>query len=84
MTAIHARDGRRIACEAHGLKGTFLTVGAEALAAACQELMIFGERGDHAAIATIYRPVQNQWDRMKEEAIRLVQTLTIAGATVPQ
>src|SRR5205823_13671461 len=43
--AIAAGDGRRVSWEAHALKGAFLAVGAEALAAACQELMALGEHG---------------------------------------
>jgi PAS domain S-box-containing protein len=81
--AIAAGDGRQVSWEAHGLKGTFLTIGAETLAAACQELMTLGERGDLAAVEAAYRPVRNQWDRLKDEATRYLATLPAAGNGTP-
>ena len=82
--AVDAGDGRRVAWEAHDLKGEFLAVGAEVLAAACQELMTAGERGDDAAFATIYRPIRNQWERLEEEANRYLQTLVAPDAGSPR
>jgi HPt (histidine-containing phosphotransfer) domain-containing protein len=75
--AIGARDGRQVSWVAHGLKGAFLTVGAEALAAACQELMTHGERGDFAAIETVSRPIRTQWERLVEEARRYLDRLPV-------
>ncbi|QEH31595.1 Signal transduction histidine-protein kinase BarA [Aquisphaera giovannonii] len=76
--AVEAGDGRRVAWEAHGLKGAFLTVGANALAAACQELTAAGERGDSAASALLYRRLRDRWGRLVEEAARHLGTLPAA------
>jgi HPt (histidine-containing phosphotransfer) domain-containing protein len=80
--AVAARDGSQVSWEAHGLKGAFSTVGAEALAAACQELMTLGERADLAAIDAVYGPIRDQWGRLEEEVNRYLETLTVPdGAT---
>jgi CheY-like chemotaxis protein/HPt (histidine-containing phosphotransfer) domain-containing protein len=66
--AITAKDGRQVSWEAHALKGAFQTVGAEALALACQELIALGERGDFPTIESTHAGVRDQWDRLREEA----------------
>jgi CheY-like chemotaxis protein len=73
--AVEDRDGRQISWEAHGLKGAFLTVGATALAAACQELITLGERGDFDAMESVHRPIRNQWERLALNATRHLETL---------
>jgi CheY-like chemotaxis protein len=72
--AIAAKDGRQVSWEAHVLKGVFLTMGAEALASACQELSKLGELGDFPLIETIHRAVRNEWNRLREEAISFLET----------
>ena len=52
--AIAGEDGRQVSWEAHTLKGVFLTVGAEALASTCQELITLSELGEFPAIESIY------------------------------
>ena len=79
--AVGAGEGRQVSWEAHGLTGAFATVGAEALAAACQALMTLGERGDFAAIETVYRRIRDQWGQLEEEASRYLQTLGVADGT---
>jgi PAS domain S-box-containing protein len=78
--AAAAGDGRQVSWVAHSLKGAFLTVGAEALAAACQELMTLGDRGDFAAIEPVSRPIRTQWERLMEEAKRYLGRLTVPDA----
>ena len=81
--AVGAGERRQVSWEAHGLTGAFATVGAETLAAACQELMTLGERGDFAAIETVYRRIRHQWERLKEEANRFLETIEVpAGAWI--
>ncbi len=65
---IAARDGRQVSWEAHGLKGIFLTVGADTLAAACQHLIALGDHGDFATIDTLYPVIRDQWNRLQDEA----------------
>jgi len=77
--AIATEDSPRVAREAHGLKGAFLTVGAETLATACQELMTLSERGDIPTLVTVYRTIRTQWDRLKEEATRYLETPALPG-----
>ncbi len=75
--AIGAGDRRRVSWEAHGLTGAFATVGAEALAAACRELMTLGERGAFAAIEAAYRRIRDQWERLEEEARHYLEMLGV-------
>ncbi|MHC5543398.1 Hpt domain-containing protein [Singulisphaera rosea] len=74
--AFDDRNGREVSWEAHGLKGAFLTVGAAALSAACQELMTLGERGDFLAIGSVLRPIRNQWERLAIEAAGHLESLS--------
>jgi len=76
-TAVGAGDGRQVSWEAHGLKGAFATVGAGALAAACQDLVSLGERGDFAAIEEVYRAARDRWKGLKKEASRYLDTPTV-------
>jgi CheY-like chemotaxis protein len=75
--AVEDRDGRQISWEAHGLKGAFLTVGATVLAAACQELITLGERGDFNAMESVHRPIRKQWERLALEANRHLEMLGV-------
>jgi CheY-like chemotaxis protein len=82
--AVAAGDAGRVAREAHSLKGAFLTVGATALAATCQELTTLARRGDLAGIEAISRSIRDQWGWLEEEARRCIDTMTVAaGATAP-
>ena len=77
--AIVAEDGPAIVREAHGLKGSFLTVGAEALARTCRELMRLGEDADLAAIRAVHRAIRPQWARFEGEASRHLETLSMSS-----
>jgi two-component system sensor histidine kinase/response regulator len=82
--AVAAGDRRPVSCEAHALKGTFATVGAAALTAACQELMSVSEREDFAAIEKVYRPILKLWESLEQEANRCLVTLNAPdGGTAP-
>jgi two-component system sensor histidine kinase/response regulator len=74
-TAVVAGDRHEVSAEAHSLKGAFATVGAEALAAACQELMSAGEGGDPASIEKADRLLRNQWEGLEKEASRYLESL---------
>ena len=67
---VRRRDRRQLAWESHGLKGEFLTVGAEAMASTCEELMSLGERGDFVAIEVVFQRLRKQWETLAEEAYR--------------
>jgi CheY-like chemotaxis protein len=78
--AVATKDGHQISWEAHALKGVFLTVGAETLAAACQELMSLGESANFPAIEALSRHVRDRWKEMEEGATRYLETLRAADA----
>jgi HPt (histidine-containing phosphotransfer) domain-containing protein len=73
--AILAGCGVQVSGEAHSLKGAFATVGAVALAVACQEMMALGEGEDSAAIERVHRLVQDRWEDLEQEANRYLDTL---------
>jgi two-component system sensor histidine kinase/response regulator len=73
--AIAAGDGRSVAWETHTLKGVFLTIGADALAATCQTLMGLGERAEWAGIESSFRLVNNQRDRLRCDISRYLESL---------
>jgi two-component system sensor histidine kinase/response regulator len=73
--AVVAGDGGQVSGEAHSLKGAFATVGAVALAAACQELMSLGEGDDSAATEKVHRLLRTQWESLEKEATRYLETL---------
>jgi CheY-like chemotaxis protein len=77
--AVRAGEGRQVSRQAHSLKGTFLSVGAEALVAACQELISLGERGEFALIQTLYRRIRHQWESLAQEANRYLAQLTASS-----
>jgi two-component system, sensor histidine kinase and response regulator len=77
--ALTAGDGRQVSWEAHGLKGAFLTVGAEILAGACEELMALGNLGDFKAMDGVCHHIRDEWERLREEATRYVESLAIPG-----
>ncbi|WP_435011339.1 PAS domain-containing protein [Tundrisphaera lichenicola] len=76
--AIATGDRPRIVWEAHSLKGGFLTIGAEALASACQELLALGEAADSRAIEEASRPIRGHWEQLKGEATRFTESLAMA------
>ena len=71
---INAGDEAQRLEEAHSLKGGFATVGAQALAAACQEMMSLG-KGESAAITEVYRLIRDQWEGLEKEAIHYLETI---------
>lgn len=72
--AVKEGDGHQVSWEAHTLKGGFLTIGAEPLATNCQELVVLGEREDHATIESVFCLVRDQWNQLKDEATRYLET----------
>ena len=64
-----------LTAEAHALKGVFLTIGAEPLAASCQQLMKCGERGETVQIGTEVNLIQEQWARLRQELESLLDSL---------
>src|SRR5262249_16997608 len=74
--AIAAGDSRQTYREAHGLKGAFLTAGGEALAETCQALITLSDQGDRAALEETHRRLPGQWDQLREEALRYLESLS--------
>ncbi len=74
QAAIAAGDGRKVAWEAHTLKGVFLTVGAEALADACQTLMGHGKRDELGIAESSFRLMNDRWDHLRREVHRYLET----------
>ncbi len=72
---LRAGDFPRVAWEAHGLKGTFLTVGAAESARACQELIAHSGRADAQAVLMAYNRLGEQWVRLSEETTAHLRTL---------
>ena len=66
--AVAGKDSRQVSWEAHALKGVFLTVGAEALSAACQELIKMGELAEFSLMESTCRAIRNEWNDLKEQA----------------
>ncbi|HMB07773.1 MAG TPA: response regulator, partial [Isosphaeraceae bacterium] len=60
-----AGDAGRAANEAHGLKGISLTIGAEALADSCRELVVAGRRGDLPAARAASAEIHRHWTDLK-------------------
>jgi two-component system sensor histidine kinase/response regulator len=77
---VRAGDFTGIAWEAHGLKGTFLTVGAEPSAVVCQELIASARGGDASVVAAAYGLLREQWARLSEETIAHLRTLEANAA----
>ena len=59
--AIEARDAGCIVSASHGLKGDFLTIGAEALGSLLGEMEQGGRRGDFEATARLYERAEPIW-----------------------
>jgi CheY-like chemotaxis protein len=74
--ALAARDNREVSSEAHGLKGAFLMVGADNLAAACEELVRLSDRVDWASIEVIHGRLSEGWGRLAEELNLYLDTRT--------
>jgi CheY-like chemotaxis protein/HPt (histidine-containing phosphotransfer) domain-containing protein len=66
-SAIAARDNGRVTWEAHALKGTALTIGAEELATACHRLKQLGERGEWGEIESNSQVMDGQWRHLLRE-----------------
>ncbi len=60
-----AGDAGRAATAAHGLKGISLTIGAEALADSCRELVVAGRRGDLPAAHAAFAEAHRHWTDLK-------------------
>ena len=60
-----AGDAGRAATTAHGLKGISLTIGAEALADSCRELVVAGRRGDLPAAHAAFAEAHRHWTDLK-------------------
>jgi HPt (histidine-containing phosphotransfer) domain-containing protein len=71
--AVAGKDGRGAAREAHAMKGGFLTVGAEALSSACQELIRLGELADFSTMEPVCKAVRNEWTELKDAAVRYLE-----------
>jgi two-component system, sensor histidine kinase and response regulator len=65
--AIQAVDGRRLAADAHGLKGISLTVGADDLAASCQALEDAGRSGDFGDAPAEVARACRAWEHVRTE-----------------
>jgi HPt (histidine-containing phosphotransfer) domain-containing protein len=81
--AIIQRDGRQVSWEAHGLKGTFVTAGSSALAAACQDLMTLAKQGDFAALESAFRPIPDQWTSLAHQSTRYLDSLADSQSRSP-
>jgi two-component system sensor histidine kinase/response regulator len=66
-SAIASRDSTVLAAEAHGLKGTFLTLEATPLADACQELNGLARCQSFDSAESSARLVTEQWNRLRLE-----------------
>jgi two-component system, sensor histidine kinase and response regulator len=67
--AIRCVDGRRLAAEAHGLKGISLAVGADVLAASCQALEDSGRGGDFDDVRAEVARVGRAWEQARAELV---------------
>jgi HPt (histidine-containing phosphotransfer) domain-containing protein len=66
--AIDARDPLAAGWEAHGLKGSFLTVGATRMATACATLKSLMEEGEFSIVDEVFDRLCDDWERLKHEA----------------
>ncbi|RUL88981.1 PAS domain S-box protein [Tautonia sociabilis] len=73
--AVESADSDRVAQEAHNLKGVCLTLGAERMAAACQDLVDAGRLGVQNRIGSGARIVDASWDLLRQEVHRHLETL---------
>ncbi len=62
--AITAHDADRLHATAHGLKGNFLTIGANALAAKLLEMELAGRRDDIASASQSFAKVESLWEEL--------------------
>jgi len=74
--AIDAGNPHSVAQEAHSLKGIFLTLGAEDLAATCQDLIAGGEQGQEETLISTLSQLRNQWAQAQREMESYQQSLT--------
>jgi CheY-like chemotaxis protein len=81
QAAVSARDDLQVAWEAHGLKGAFLTVGAEALARTCQDLMSMIENGISTTIGMVHQPIQDQWGSLETEVLQYLESASLSQPT---
>jgi HPt (histidine-containing phosphotransfer) domain-containing protein len=63
--ALRSRDGRKLAEEAHGLKGISQTIGAREHASACAAIEDAARRGDLGLAATEVTRVGALWQRLR-------------------
>ena len=74
--AVGAKDREEVSLRAHELKGTFATVGAEALAQGCQTLKVLAETADWAAVEIGSRAIRGRWEGLSREAGTYLEALT--------
>ncbi len=73
--ALDAADGGRMAWEAHALKGLALTIGADTLAGACQQLSDLVNLGRSAEMEANFRAVNDRCRRLSQEIRRYLSTI---------
>jgi PAS domain S-box-containing protein len=75
-TALEFGDWATLACQAHTLKGISRTIGADELAALCEELENVVNRGDSAAAETTVARLGDAWELVRNSLEQLVLTGT--------
>ncbi len=78
-SAITTGELRDAADEAHGLKGTFLTLESKSLAESCQDLMTFAKREWLSEVERHARILSEQWELLRLELERHCATLGRPG-----
>jgi PAS domain S-box-containing protein len=73
--AIANSDAFAVGREAHGLKGTLLTMGARPMIDACDDLINLGHDHDFRAMRAVYQTLPNEWARLDRETRQFVATL---------
>ncbi len=63
--ALEAGDAKEMDEAAHTLKGTCLTIGAQALGEVCQELMLLGRAGDLSAAPLLIARAEREFERLR-------------------
>ena len=81
--AIRERNEYQVSREAHGLKGAFVTVGAQTLAATCHDVMTLSEHGDFASAERAYQPIEQQWASLVTDVHRYMGTVTTPHELMP-
>jgi PAS domain S-box-containing protein len=77
-SAIERRDGRQASWEAHSLKGAFLTIGAHAMASACDEVRNSSESSSFSSMESTFFHIRNHWNDFQREAIGYLESSLVA------